>query len=142
MPFPKTPIPIRFWQLVDKQDSCWIWIGHRQGRGYGYFRPNQPKGMLAHRMAYILTYGAIPKGKLICHRCDVKLCVNPKHLFCGTQKQNSIDMVLKKRASKQFNQPHEPYVDKHRNLPLELVNNGRQRGFTYKKQEVLHGSDV
>jgi hypothetical protein len=85
----------RFWMRVDKKDaSCWEWLGAKDGKGYGTIRSSR-KRLLAHRVSYLLHNGNITIGKVICHSCDNKLCVNPAHLFEGTQKDNVYDAVKK-----------------------------------------------
>lgn len=86
----------RFWAKVDKSDACWVWRGAQNGRGYGAVGVNgRMQG--AHRIAYTLTYGPIPAGLLVCHRCDNPPCVRPEHLFIGTYKDNTQDAWLKGR---------------------------------------------
>lgn len=95
----KTPME-RFSEKVRIDESgCWIWMGAMRGmRGnqYGHMRFN---GKLegAHRVSWILHKGGISPGMKILHRCDVGLCVNPEHLFVGTQSDNMEDMVNKGR---------------------------------------------
>jgi hypothetical protein len=89
----------RFWAKVDlsgKTDGCWIWTGHTTTTGYGviYCRSHN---LLAHRLAYEFTFGSIPDGLEVLHRCDVRTCVAPHHLFVGTQQDNMRDMVTKMR---------------------------------------------
>lgn len=90
----------RFWNKVKtgKPDECWEWQGRRQ-RGYGCFDLSSGKAVKAHRMSYQLVYGAIPAGMHICHHCDNPGCVNPSHLFVGTDKDNSDDKIRKGRAN-------------------------------------------
>ena len=87
----------KFWSKVDKVGECWEWQGSMTSTGYGDFRANGVR-MRAHRMSWTLYYGAKPK-KFICHTCDNPKCVKPDHLFEGTAKDNSQDMVKKGRHS-------------------------------------------
>lgn len=86
----------RFWDKVLKTNSCWIWASHISGNGYGYFSLNN-KELRAHRVAYELTKGPIPKGLHVMHTCDNPKCVNPDHLKIGTHQDNMSDMVKKGR---------------------------------------------
>lgn len=88
----------RFWEKVDDASfgRCWNWKAGLFTNGYGQFRLRNKK-MKAHRFAYLIYYGKIPKGKIICHHCDNPKCVNPHHLFVGTHKDNSVDREKKNR---------------------------------------------
>jgi hypothetical protein len=90
----------RFWSKVIKRsnEECWGWTACKMKDGYGRFLFNgKVKG--AHQVSWILTYGLLPKGKSILHRCDNPECTNPLHLFAGTQKDNMRDCSSKKRIS-------------------------------------------
>ena len=96
----------QFWTHVQAGDGCWLWAGERKTNGYGWFvidrgRPGgrrQRFRFLAHRTAYELVHGPIPAGLFALHRCDVRLCCRPDHLFLGTQRDNIHDMTRKGRC--------------------------------------------
>jgi hypothetical protein len=78
--------------------DCWICISHVPSRdGYVYINVNK-KQIGLHRLFYTKYKGAIPRGKLVRHTCDNKLCINPAHLLIGTHKENSRDMLLRGRS--------------------------------------------
>lgn len=89
----------RFWSNVNKSGTCWIWTLGCFSSGYGRFTFDK-KTYRAHRIAYFLTNGNIPDGYLICHKCDNPKCVNPSHLFAGTSKENTRDMIEKCRLNR------------------------------------------
>lgn len=76
--------------------DCWLWTGTRFTTGYGLISKDG-KLWKAHRLVWTLTCGPIPPGIHCCHRCDVPLCVNPEHLFLGTNRDNQQDKASKGR---------------------------------------------
>lgn len=85
-------------------DGCWIWTkaikkGRSDTHKYGWVTFKN-KQMTANRLSWILFKGDIPANTVVCHKCDVTLCVNPEHLFIGTQKENIQDMDTKGRRNR------------------------------------------
>lgn len=92
-----TPPEPRFWAKVLKLDSgCWEWQAARLN-GYGVFHPRHGQTCGAHRFSFELENGAIPNGLHVLHKCDNPPCVNPTHLFLGTQQDNNADCRKKGR---------------------------------------------
>jgi len=96
--FKNYTIDKRFFNKVKKTKNCWFWIGatNKKEDGYGLLWIKRKRN-LAHRISWKIHNGFIPKNKLVLHKCDIKLCVNPKHLFIGSQKDNMEDMFKKHR---------------------------------------------
>lgn len=86
---------------VQSPSGCWLWQGIINWGGYGVFQL-QGKQRSAHRISWTLYRGTIPKDSFVLHRCDVRNCVNPDHLFLGSQSDNMRDMVSKGRAKGTF----------------------------------------
>ena len=95
----RAPI-VRFWEhvLVDPTpEACWLWRGGQGTAGYGAFKDRSYHMTGAHRWLYQHLHGPLPPGIRVLHRCDVKRCVRPSHLWAGTAQENTRDMVAKGR---------------------------------------------
>lgn len=85
---------------IDRTSGCWIWNGSRSYKGYGMISQWINKKSVpttAHRVSWEMHKGPIAKGMFVLHRCDVRACVNPDHLFIGSAKDNTVDMLRKGR---------------------------------------------
>lgn len=94
------PTADRFWPRVNKTDGCWLWTGPITKQGYGEgicLASMDGRRIQSHRVAWILTHGAIPNGMHVLHKCDNPTCVNPSHLFLGTNQDNVDDKMNKGR---------------------------------------------
>jgi hypothetical protein len=93
----------RFWEKVDKGDGegCWRWTAIKNHKGYGQFMMRYDRGkarpFVTHRVSWMIANGSIDDGLFVCHHCDVRVCVNPSHLFLGTADDNTKDMMAKGR---------------------------------------------
>lgn len=90
----KPPHAISLPYVVD--GDCWLYIGTVNEHGYGRIKKGQDR-RYAHRASWEEANGPIPDGIQVCHKCDNRLCINPEHLFLGTQTDNNNDMVSKGR---------------------------------------------
>ena len=91
----------RFWKYVDSEGKfsteCWPWIGAKNEHGYGWFCVRNGHTGMAHRLMWEQSVGPIPEGLNVLHKCDNSNCVNPGHLYVGTQSTNLIDSVKRGR---------------------------------------------
>ena len=87
---------VKFFQKVEKTETCWLWKAAKSPRGYGACN-YKGKWMRANRASYLIHKGEIPEGMFVCHSCDVPSCVHPDHIFLGTPQDNMDDMRNKGR---------------------------------------------
>jgi hypothetical protein len=134
-PYKKKSSEERFWNLVDRRgpDDCWEWNGGLCGPGYGIFKIGtlrvDRRNVMAHRFSYELHFGPLVDDLFCLHRCDNKKCVNPKHLFMGTQDDNMKDKVAKGRQPRGTTS----YNAKLSESRLEAARLYRLNGWSYKK---------
>ena len=98
----KASLEKRFWPKVKqgKPTECWPWVA-KAAHPFGYGRMTAGRGvnLKAHQISWALKNGPIPVGMKILHSCDNPPCCNPDHLFCGTMRDNTLDMMKKGRGS-------------------------------------------
>jgi hypothetical protein len=92
-------------EKVEVTKSCWLWKASKNSYGYGRYKSSGKTGA-AHRFCWEFINGPIPAGMSVLHKCDVRDCVNPEHLFLGTHIDNMDDMKRKSRSAQKENHPH------------------------------------
>lgn len=129
------PISERFAASYQIVGDCWLWqkgfAGGKNGR-YGQLRLPDGSAVSAHRLSFELHNGAIPPGMCVCHRCDTPACVNPSHLFLGTNAENTADRHRKGRTLSCERHPRAKItpeiVDAIRSSPDDAATLGRRFG--------------
>jgi hypothetical protein len=106
-----------------QSDGCWIWQKSKMRNGYGRYAIGGGKVTGAHRASYQAFCGEIPHGLDVCHKCDVRDCVNPEHLFVGTRSENILDAFRKGRMSpnKSHGSDHPSSKLKEADIPVILA---------------------
>lgn len=140
----------RFWSHVNKNGPlhpklgtrCWLWTSKLNRFGYAPFHLT-PKNTTAHRFSYILAHGEIPEGEgyhgtCVLHQCDVRHCVNPEHLFLGTNQDNVDDKVAKGRGCSLPGELH-PMAKLKKTEVLEIRRLYAAGSFTRRELEEMYG---
>jgi len=107
MPYPKQDLFERFHKkyIPVPETGCWLWIGPGNRHGnLKIWNDGNPYYVSAHKLSFQLHVGEIPKGMLVLHTCDVEGCVNPKHLYLGTNSQNQKDRFSRTKRFKRDTQ--------------------------------------
>jgi hypothetical protein len=103
---PLIPIEQKLKNYSVSDKGCWIFLGAKDRDGYGVFGHTKGKQLRAHRASYEFYKGKVSKDLLVCHICDITSCINPSHLFLGSPKDNTHDMIKKGRKASHKGQNH------------------------------------
>lgn len=125
---------------IDNETGCWNWTAGIYETGYGHFKMKHSDGKQkktrAHRVSWMIFKGDIPEDMLVLHNCDNKICVNPDHLFIGTQQDNINDMISKGREKLSFPGELSPQ-SKLTNEDVRNIRNMYKIGIHYKEIMAL-----
>jgi hypothetical protein len=142
VPYPVRTVAERFWEKVDQSggpDACWLWTGHKNANGYGRIADDRSRRIvLAPRASWELNVGPIPEGVFVLHNCpdgDNPACVNPAHLWLGTQDDNMRDAGEKRRVRSGESHHNARLTDA---AVLEIRSSGMAPGEAAKKFGVTY----
>lgn len=103
---PRISVLARMSDKKEIRNGCWIWTGAATSDGYGVMGVGRNNQQRVHRLSFEHFIGPIPKGMFVCHRCDTPLCFNPDHLFLGSPRDNTRDMIRKGRRASIAGEAH------------------------------------
>lgn len=130
---------IRFGRKIRRSSTgCWLWVGAVHANGYGVFGINASNLVQAHRFSFMMFVGKIPPNTDVCHKCDVRRCVNPAHLFLGTRAENMQDAVNKGRVPRGMNKANCKLNDD----SVRALRADRLGGMSYPKLAKKYGVSV
>lgn len=137
-----TDIEKRFWSKVEVKErhDCWFWRAGKDKNGYGMFWI-KPQNQPAHKVAYKFEFGSFEKGLHVLHKCDNPSCVNPYHLFLGTNQDNIKDMIKKGRSLKGEKAHSAKLTEIEVKQIKKLINEGMSSGMISKRFKV-HKSTI
>ncbi len=124
----------KFYPQVDRSGECWLWTGRLNKDGYGMFYIDGGD-FFAHRVAYGFANDVSPGALCVCHKCDVRRCVNPAHLFLGTQRENTNDRNAKGRQAR----GERAGLSKLTEADVRSIRSAYEQGSTQKSLGVLYG---
>lgn len=135
------PLEERFWEKVEIRgaDECWRWSAGVSSSGYGMIHcPDRYYQIGAHVCSWELSHGCQPPADMmVCHRCDNRLCVNPRHLFLGTHADNMADMVNKGRQNIGVQNPCAKLTE----ADVRTIRSLASRGVTQSQIGIMFGID-
>lgn len=145
---PRHSLADRLWRNVNKDGPvpaacpelgpCWLWTKGDNGAGYGLLGTNCGRStMLTHRLSFELEYGPIPDGLFVLHRCDVRRCCRPTHLFLGDARRNAIDMIAKGKNAHLRERPSRGEANGHATLTEGKVREIRARKAQGQKRRQI-----
>lgn len=135
----------RFWEKIDVRgdNDCWEWLACKGRTGYGRIRlPRKRETGNAHRIVYTLTYGNVPRGKIVCHRCGNPSCCNPKHLYAGTFSDNNMDRVRHGKQAGGANKGSKHHMAKLKRRDITEIRGLRASGSTLPEIAKRYGVGI
>ncbi len=135
----------RFEEKISHEPNtgCWLWIGAANHAGYGKLKVEprqQPRA--AHRVSWEIYVGEIPDGACVLHKCDTPACVNPRHLFVGSLRDNSRDMMAKGRQRFGLKAGHLPHTAKLSAQQVVEIRKKRATGTIYRHLANEYGVTI